>query len=123
MRWRKLGCVFAPAGEQPWMLTHASNPTALQLDGELFRIFFSSRDAAQRSSIGFLDLDLRAPTRPLRVGAQPLVAPGEAGLFDDSGASVACAVRDGARILLYYVGWNLGVTVPWRNSIGLAVSE
>src|SRR5262249_16216088 len=23
----------------------------------------------------------------------------------------------------YYVGWNLGVTVPWRNSIGLAVSS
>ena len=23
---------------------------------------------------------------------------------------------------MYYMGWNLGVTVPWRNSIGLAVS-
>ena len=23
---------------------------------------------------------------------------------------------------LYYLGWNLGVTVPWRNTIGLAVS-
>ena len=32
-------------------------------------------------------------------------------------------VRSGARRYLYYLGWNLGVTVPWRNSIGLAISE
>jgi hypothetical protein len=24
---------------------------------------------------------------------------------------------------LYYLGWNLGVTVPWRNSIGLAIYD
>ena len=24
---------------------------------------------------------------------------------------------------MYYLGWNLGVTVPWRNSIGLAISR
>jgi sucrose-6-phosphate hydrolase SacC (GH32 family) len=27
------------------------------------------------------------------------------------------------RKYLYYIGWNLGVTVPFRNSIGLAVSQ
>ena len=36
---------------------------------------------------------------------------------------MGCLVREGSRRLLYYIGWNLGVTVPWRNSIGLAVSE
>lgn len=24
---------------------------------------------------------------------------------------------------MFYVGWNLAVTVPWRNSIGLAISD
>jgi hypothetical protein len=24
---------------------------------------------------------------------------------------------------MYYLGWNLGVTVPWRNSIGMAISR
>jgi hypothetical protein len=32
-------------------------------------------------------------------------------------------VRNGSCRYLYYLGWNLGVTVPWRNSIGLTVSE
>jgi hypothetical protein len=27
----------------------------------------------------------------------------------------------GGKTYLYYLGWNLGVTVPWRNSIGLAM--
>ena len=30
-------------------------------------------------------------------------------------------VREGDNLLLYYMGWNLGVTVPWRNAIGLAI--
>jgi predicted GH43/DUF377 family glycosyl hydrolase len=27
------------------------------------------------------------------------------------------------KIYMYYIGWNLGVTVPFRNSIGLAISS
>jgi hypothetical protein len=51
------------------------------------------------------------------------VTPGAPGLFDDSGASLGCVLVHGGRHLLYYVGWNLAVTVPWRNSIGLAVGD
>lgn len=120
MRWRKLGRVFRPEDGPGWMRSHASNPSAEFVGGEVWRVYFSSRDGANRSSIGWLELDLRRPAEILRVSARPVVAPGPAGAFDDSGASMGCAVRDGARTRLYYVGWNLGVTVPWRNSIGLA---
>jgi len=50
------------------------------------------------------------------------VSPGAPGLFDDSGTSTGCLVAHGSVRYLYYLGWNLGVTVPWRNTIGLAVS-
>jgi hypothetical protein len=36
---------------------------------------------------------------------------------------MGCVVRAATGWHLYYVGWNLGVTAPWRNSIGLAVSK
>jgi hypothetical protein len=123
MRWRKLGAIFQPGGEQPWMRSHASNPVAEHRGGELFRIYFGSRDRDNRSSIGWVEIDLRRPGQVLRLSERPAVAPGPAGAFDDSGASMGCLVPrpDGSRFL-YYVGWNLGVTVPWRNSIGLAVS-
>jgi hypothetical protein len=35
---------------------------------------------------------------------------------------MGCIVRNGSSRYLYYLGWNLGVTVPWRNAIGLAIS-
>jgi hypothetical protein len=59
----------------------------------------------------------------LAVSETPLLAPGEIGTFDDSGLSLACINCVNGRKFLYYVGWNLGVTVPWRNSIGLAIYD
>jgi len=123
MRWRKLGRVFEPRDHAAWMRSHAANPVAEHRGAEVFRIYFSSRDERNRSSIAWVEIDLRRPLEVLRVAEQPVLAPGPAGAFDDSGTSMGCLIRqpDGTR-LLYYVGWNLGVTVPWRNSIGLAVS-
>jgi hypothetical protein len=122
MRWRKLGRVFCPENLAPWMRSHAANPVAEVLDDRLCRVYFSTRDESSRSSIAWLELDLREPTWPLRVAEAPVLSPGRTGTFDDSGASMGCLVRVGSVRYLYYLGWNLGVTVPWRNSIGLAVS-
>lgn len=123
MRWRKLGMVFAPEGDRAWMVSHAANPVADHLEGDVFRIYFSCRDRENRSHVGTVDMLLTGhSTRVLDISTVPTLAPGAAGLFDDSGISMGCLVRDGARRWLYYTGWNLGVTVPWRNSIGLAVS-
>ncbi|TXC88859.1 hypothetical protein [Paraburkholderia azotifigens] len=123
MRWRKLGNVFCAAGEHPWMLTHAANPVVEWRHGDVFRIYFSARDAQRRAHIGYVDIDLNAPQIILSLSDTPVIAPGETGLFDDSGTSMGCLVHHNGKRHLYYLGWNLGVTVPWRNSIGLAVSE
>ncbi|SDI11994.1 hypothetical protein [Paraburkholderia phenazinium] len=123
MRWRKLGNVFCAAGEHPWMLTHAANPVAERRHGDVFRVYFSARDAQRRAHIGYVDIDLSAPQKILSLSDAPVIAPGETGLFDDSGTSMGCLVHHDGKRYLYYLGWNLGVTVPWRNSIGLAVSE
>ena len=45
------------------------------------------------------------------------------GCFDDGGALPAWIVNYGGLKYLYYIGWNAGVTVGYRNSIGLAVSD
>ncbi|MFM0011357.1 glycoside hydrolase family protein [Paraburkholderia sediminicola] len=123
MRWRKLGKVFGAAGEHPWMLTHAANPVAEWRHGNIFRVYFSARDAQRRAHIGYVDIDLNAPQKILSLSDTPVIAPGETGLFDDSGTSMGCLVHHNGQRYLYYLGWNLGVTVPWRNSIGLAVSD
>lgn len=123
MRWRKLGRVFCPEGESDWMMSHAANCVALRLSGSRYRIYFTSRDAQNRGSIGWVEIDIRRPAEVLSLSTEPVLRPGELGTFDDSGVSLSCIVADNERLLLYYTGWNLGVTVPWRNSIGLAVSD
>lgn len=123
MNWRKLGLVFAPNGDREWMRSHAANPVPEPLGGREFRVYFGCRDGDNRSHVGWVDIELADGARVLRVAAEPVLAPGPPGAFDDSGTSMGCLVRDGGRTLLYYLGWNLGVTVPWRNSIGLAVRD
>lgn len=123
MHWEKLGKVFSPSGKLPWMHSHASVPTAEHIDGNQYRIYFGTRDQNNRSHTGWVVIDLSRPHEILDVSTVPVLTPGELGTFDDSGVMPTwLAHKDGIRYL-YYIGWNLGVTVPFRNSIGLAISD
>src|SRR5262245_17270250 len=123
MKWEKLGRIYAPDGSQPWARSHAANPVAEPIDGDLYRIYFSTRDARNRSSVGFIDIDITEPARVLREAEQPVLEPGELAMFDDSGVSIGCILPVGGKRLLYYMGWHLTVAVPWQNALGLAVSD
>lgn len=123
-RWENLGRIFRPRRLHEKLQTHAANPTALLLTNEKVRIYFNSRSADQRSSIGWVVFNLnKLKAGPLEICKKPVLEPGKPGLFDDSGVSVSCLIWQGDVLFLYYVGWNLGKTVPWRNSIGLAISH
>lgn len=91
-------------------------------DGNL-RVYFSARDARNRSHTAWAVVDPIDPSRVLELSAEPVLSPGALGCFDDSGAMLAWIAVDGDRRVLYYIGWNLGITVPFRNAIGIAVSE
>jgi len=105
------------------MRTHAAVPIAELLDGDVFKIYFSARDEANRSHTGYVLVDITKPQGILDVSASPVLVPGRIGEFDDSGAMATWLTKLERSNFLYYVGWNLGVTVPFRNSIGLAVSQ
>src|SRR5438046_1575488 len=93
MRWERLGLVFRPDGSSHWMVSHAANPVPEHLGEDRFRVYFGGRDSANRTSIGFVELDLREPRTILRISDKPVVAPGPRGVFDDSGASMGCLVH------------------------------
>ena len=122
-KWQKLGLVFCPFGGKAWMKSHAAVPFAEKLQGDIFRIYFSTRDEINRSHTAFVDIDILNWSEIINFSKEPVLRPGSLGEFDDSGA-MGCWIsqKDGLRYM-YYQGWNLGVTVPFRNSIGLAVSS
>ena len=121
MTWKKLGRVFVPDHHHPWMRTHAANTVAEHLKDDLFRVYFSCRDENNRSSIGSIDVNIYPPFSITGISENPVLVRGEPGLFDDSGVSLSCITTLQGKKFMYYLGWNLGVTVPWRNSIGLAI--
>lgn len=124
MRWKKLGLVIRPDRDLHWSRTHAMVPTPLALGNGIFRIYFSGRDDANRSNIGWAVIDLERPDRLLDYSQTPVLCPGALGCFDDNGVTPSCAIRrDDGRIFLYYLGWNPGSTVRMHLFGGLAVSE
>jgi len=121
--WKKLGLVFCPNGEIPWMNSHASVPIAEHVREDVFRVYFSCRDKSNRSNVAWIEIDLIEPTKILAMSSSPLISPGPPGAFDDSGTMLSWLISDNGTKYFYYIGWNLGVTVPFRNSIGLAVEQ
>lgn len=121
--WVKEGLIFAPPNNLAWMRTHAAVPVAQRVGANRYRIYFSGRDDRNRSQTGFVEIDITAPHRVLSASESPVLQTGALGAFDDSGAMLSWIVDQGDDKYLYYIGWNLGVTVPFRNSVGLAISR
>ena len=122
--WRPLGRVFSSPGNAPWSVSHASYPTALSLTGNRVRVFYSTRDATNRSSAASIDLaidgdrfELLGPPRG------PLFTPGARGCFDADGVTITSVVAHDGRLYAFYLGWTVLVHVPFTNFIGLAVSH
>ena len=124
MGWRRLGHLYGPDGNRSWARSHAALPVPILLNGDRFRVFFSARDEENRSSVGWVDVALREKPSVLAEGKESLLSSASAGHFDDSGIGLGSIVRGGGTPdRLYYMGWNLGVRAPWRNSIGIATGD
>jgi predicted GH43/DUF377 family glycosyl hydrolase len=124
MKWVKKGLVFQPRRGYPWMQSHAQLPTPDLIEGDLYRIFFASRDRLQRSHIGYVEVDMNAPLDPVKVSENPVLEPGPIGCFDEHGVFPSSILTLGEEKCLYYVGWNKGAEPPlFYASIGLAISR
>jgi hypothetical protein len=120
LRWRKFGRVFVAAGQSPWLHSHGIVAIPRRLTTHQWRIYFSPRDRQNRSNVSWFDIDLRDPTRVLRVAERPVLEPGPPGCFDDCGAMGAWIVERDGQEWLYYQGWTLSRTVSFHAAIGVA---
>jgi len=123
MRWIKKGVIFSSVGENPNMMSHSAIPFAEVNKNGTIRIYFSSRNTKGQSLPYFLDLNSDNLNEIISVHSEPLFALGELGTFDDNGIMPSCIVNYGNRKYLYYIGWNPQITVSYRLSVGLAISD
>ncbi len=120
--WRKLNLIFCADSQNSKMVSHAAVPFLEHLNGSLHRIYFSSRDSNNKTSIFYLDYDIDS-RKILALATNSILDPGRNGFFDHDGVMGCQFVVIGKMRYIFYQGWNLGVSVPFRNSLGVARFE
>lgn len=115
MQWQKKGLLVPKA---PGQYSHASHPTAICIQENLFLIAFSGRNKEQRSHI-FLVL-AHFDDGEVRITSDPVLAmqPGAPGTFDCDGLLSCNFVWDGPNLYLYYCGWQNLPNRMWHCDTG-----
>lgn len=122
MRWKKLGQLFCPESVHPKLASHAANPLAVLLGGDVYRVFFSGRDIQNRSSVGFVDVDI-IKRELVYTHDNPVFEHGSENSFYSHGVSIGnCYEADGRRYILF-MGWQCPAGGHWRGDIGRLVLE
>jgi hypothetical protein len=118
-KWRKLGCLYCPGpeGRHPKLISHAANPLALHLVGDVFRIFYSGRDERNRSSVGAVDVDI-VRRMVIRDHNRPFFEHGAEGSFFASGVSIGGCYEAKGKTYMLFMGWQTPPGGHWRGDIG-----
>ena len=124
IKWKKKGIIYKQM-ECEIFKSHTTRPIPYKIDENILRIFFTSRDAQDRSQANFIDVDINNPQNILHQNRKCLIQLGRAGLFDDSGITPACIISAYNRCLMYYTGWRRRrINTTFDLSIGaLELSE
>jgi predicted GH43/DUF377 family glycosyl hydrolase len=123
MKWEKKGLIYSVDRSSNWSYSHSQLPVIHKYSKDIFRIFFSTRDKKNISRIGFIDVDANNPKLILDISKRPILDIGINGTFDDNGVMPSWVISNEDKIYLYYIGWTQKKTVPYQNSIGLAISD
>ena len=123
MAWLKKGLIHVPEFNGDWSVSHAQMPVVDLISEDVARIYFGTRNAEIHTVTTYIEVVASRPQEVLYVHDKPVLSCGELGCFDDGGAMLSWILTHQGKKYFYYVGWNAGVTVGYRNSIGVAVSE
>lgn len=123
MEWIKKGVIFSPSRNTPDMVSHAAIPFADFENEDTLKVYFSARNGKGQSVPYSLEVERGNPSVVKKVNTDPILPLGPLGTFDDSGIMPSWIVTHEGRKYMYYIAWNPQVTVSYRLSIGLAISE
>lgn len=117
MKWKKLGKIFEFQAINEDLLTHTSNPLAVHLKDDVFRVFFSARNEENRSSVGFIDIDIL--TREIKkISNETTFKYGTDESFYSHGVSIGNIYRVDEKDYILFMGWQIRNGGHWRGDIG-----
>lgn len=115
--WRKIGQVFFVNNNNPFLLTHGANPVAVHLNNDDFRIFYSGRNIDNKSSVGFVDLNIEN-LKIINYPKKPIITFGAEGTYYSHGISLGNIYEVNGNKFLLFMGWQYPENAHWRGVIG-----
>ena len=122
MHWHKLGLLYSLPSEglHPKLLSHVANPLPVHIDGDVYRVFFCSRDAENRSSVGGVNINIVSGD-VVKQYKQPFFEFGPPGSFYADGVSIGNCYTINGTCYLFFMGWQTPKDSHFRGDIGRLV--
>lgn len=120
--WKKIGLVYDPNEDANNQYSYAAVPFVGAIENNLATIYFSSRDKSNKSHLFSIQLNLDN-LKIESINKNPILSPGSIGHFDEDGVMPCQLFNTGKEEILYYIGWNKSISVPFRNSIGACIVQ
>jgi hypothetical protein len=117
--WNKLGLIYTPNSEDrsEKLMTHAANPLPVLIKDDIYRVFYSGRDCANRSSVGAVDIDIVERTI-IHEHSQPIFEHGDSGSYYGNGVSIGNCYESDEGTYMLFMGWQNIPGQHWRGDIG-----
>lgn len=117
MKWNKLGLIYQPTSIHPKLHSHSANPLPLQLEGPLYRVFFNGRETSNKSSVGYVDIDIERH-KIISICDKPAFEYGPQGSFYEYGVSIGSCYTTETQTYMLFMGWQHPPDGHWRGDIG-----
>jgi len=115
--WKKLGQLFQVNNLNPYLCSHAANPLALHLENDIFRIFYSGRNIENKSSIGYIDINI-ITQEIINYPKEPILEHGNESSFYSHGISIGNAFYINDKTYILFMGWQYPKNKHWRGDVG-----
>jgi len=117
MNWKKLGQLYKFKPINNYLFSHAANPLAIHLKNDIYRVLFSSRDISNRSSVGYVDIDIIRQVVVSTCG-KAIFQYGLEGSFFSHGVSIGNVYQVQNANYIQFMGWQVEDGKHWRGDIG-----
>ncbi len=118
MKWEKLGQIFTIKNKNEYLVSHASNPLPIHLQGNIFRVFYSGRNKDNKSSVSFVDIDI-IDKKIINYPSTPLIKYGNPKSFYSHGISIGNLYEGPLKNkYILFMGWQIRGKEHWRGDIG-----
>jgi hypothetical protein len=117
MVWKKLGQIYHFNTIDNYLLSHTSNPLAIYLKNDVYRIFFSGRDKENKSSVGYVDIDI-LKQEVVSMCKNVIFKYGEKNSFYSHGVSIGNMYQVKNKNYIQFMAWQIKDDGHWRGDIG-----